>query len=204
MFTKQSTLQKVLKASFKDTGISVAISEKGWLFIKTNYIRLQIDYEMAPKEFKGFLVSLIGDLPKPGEAWKYTKKEAQQMEMFDTVYEDLMQQAVNAEDHRRLIKKTHVTLETTDGDIAVWQNEKNEKFMTFASHAAVIDEDAIDEDKGEEPMNGPYLIGPFAIAYNNVMALEILLRDTRWDGEDALIAALNTVDAAYPFLNKQD
>lgn len=79
MFLNITALKKILTNSYKSTGLTVGRLHHQ-LIVCNTCLGFQIDVDFVPNKLKGILAELIGDIPKEGEIYTYTK-EGQQAEM---------------------------------------------------------------------------------------------------------------------------
>lgn len=125
MFLNISALKKILTNSYKSTGLIVGRLENE-LVVSTGAgsIGFRIDMDFVPNKLKGILAELIGDLPKEGEIYTYTK-EGQQAEMdFDQF--DLYDRWKTAKD---FAEKTPVMLRGFVSDYRLLQVNRTGKLI---------------------------------------------------------------------------
>ena len=79
MFINEKVLNKLMKEAYK-TGLVVAAREDGWLYIAGRYWEVEMKRRLIPKEILGNIISLIGELPDPGERYLATS-EGNQLEI---------------------------------------------------------------------------------------------------------------------------
>ena len=85
MFFKISKAEKLMKEAYKAWGLRVGVTQTGWLYIAGGAWAICQSLEECPKEFKGAIIGLCGDLPEPGEAYR-AKVDEIQMEKINDVY----------------------------------------------------------------------------------------------------------------------
>ena len=66
MFLNPSIVKKLMKQAYK-SGLIVAMNEERWLYLKGNVWEISVLEDCLPKQTKGDLIALIGELPLPGE-----------------------------------------------------------------------------------------------------------------------------------------
>lgn len=79
MFINEKVLNKLMKEAYK-TGLVVAAREDGWIYIAGRYWEVEMSRRLIPKEILGNIISLIGELPDPGERYLATS-EGNQLEI---------------------------------------------------------------------------------------------------------------------------
>ena len=79
MFINEKVLNKLMKEAYK-TGLVVAAREDGWIYIAGRYWEVEMLRRLIPKEILGNIISLIGELPDPGERYLATS-EGNQLEI---------------------------------------------------------------------------------------------------------------------------
>ena len=85
MFFKMSKIKSLMKTMYKAWGLHVGVTETGWLYVGGMSWAICQSLEECPKEFKGAIIELCGDLPEPGQAY-LAQKDAIQMEMLNDFY----------------------------------------------------------------------------------------------------------------------
>lgn len=82
MFLSTSVLNNLMKKAYK-TGLVVArtqdAQENDWLYLAGSYWEVSVNKDFIPKTL-GDIITLIGELPRPGERFKATK-EGNQIEI---------------------------------------------------------------------------------------------------------------------------
>mgnify|MGYP000846466576 FL=1 len=79
MFLRKSILKKLMTQAYKDK-LTVAMNGEGWLYIAGSYWEVGVKKDFIPKETMGDIISLIGELPLPGERFA-ANKEGNQLEV---------------------------------------------------------------------------------------------------------------------------
>lgn len=158
MFLSPSVLNSLMKKAYKE-GLVVARTEdaKGndWLYLAGSYWEVSINRDFIPKKTMGDLITLIGELPRPGERFKATK-EGNQIEIEMTM-------EVNDEGFGTdTLTITDVILIGTSGTVQrLLQDELTGQIYPVNNvFISIIRNDMVDKDKGEyevvEPFFNPY------------------------------------------------
>ena len=158
MFLSPSVLNSLMKKAYKE-GLVVARTEdaKGndWLYLAGSYWEVSINRDFIPKKTMGDLITLIGELPRPGERFKATKEEKQ--------IEIEMTMEVNDEGFGTdTLTITDVILIGTSGTVQrLLQDELTGQIYPVNNvFISIIRNDMVDKDKGEyevvEPFFNPY------------------------------------------------
>ncbi len=167
MFFKLSVLKHMLKDAYKSSGLTVGhMAESGTgepegYYAAGSWWVMWFDKAKMPKEVKGALVELCGDLPDTGEVFKAIKDmgnqyEIEQKDIYNLPY------AFKKCDYRfrvtRLLKQQKFDL------IRFLQDEKEIRSVKAVSETCIslIDPSAVDQDNGEDMPDGPITIGPSA------------------------------------------
>ena len=83
MFLSTSVLNNLMKKAYK-TGLVVARTQDAqgndWLYLAGSYWEVSVNKDFIPKKTLGDIITLIGELPRPGERFKATK-EGNQIEI---------------------------------------------------------------------------------------------------------------------------
>ena len=83
MFLSTSVLNNLMKKAYK-TDLVVARTQDAqgndWLYLAGSYWEVSVNKDFIPKKTLGDIITLIGELPKPGERFKATK-EGNQIEI---------------------------------------------------------------------------------------------------------------------------
>lgn len=76
MFLKTAELKKMMKSALKSAGLFVGNIRGNYLVYGITW-GLSTDAEYASNKFKAALTELIGDIPEPGECYRYYMQEKQ-------------------------------------------------------------------------------------------------------------------------------
>lgn len=158
MFLSPSVLNNLMKQAYK-TGLVVARTEDAqgndWIYLAGSYWEVSINRDFIPKKTMGDLITLIGELPRPGERFKATK-EGNQIEIEMTM-------EVNDEGFGTdTLTITDVILIGTSGTVQrLLQDELTGQIYPVNNvFISIIRNDMVDKDKGEyevvEPFFNPY------------------------------------------------
>lgn len=71
MFLKTGELKKIMKAGLKQGGLTVANANERYL-VHSDCWGACVEHPYASNKFKAAIMELIGDLPEPGECYRYT------------------------------------------------------------------------------------------------------------------------------------
>ena len=196
MFLTRSGFKKLINSACKGAGLYVSNTEGGYQIFGDTF-NLWIKWGEIPKESLGDLVSLVGELPEPGEALCAKKQDIQyeMEETFPPLATDLFEAAGVAMEPTRalLVSSTYIRLfqnnQPHGGTIPI-----DERLYNLISGMAV------DTKHGEETPVGPMVreIGPGtfdkevgACWKNNIMAISLRFGDTS-QVEDVLSVLKNT------------
>ena len=191
MFFKQPVLKRMLKAAYKNEGITVGHtkeSEKGipeGYYVFSNRWGIWIMAERMPKEVKAALIELCGDLPEAGEAFRARKDRANQYEIEQKEAYDLPEGFMKCEYRFRVTK---LLGQQGDKTIRFLQEERTQRVA--AVNETIIDlinPEAVDSDHGEYEPFGPVAASPearFMYWGNNTCYLIAGIRSTD-DEEEA-------------------
>lgn len=172
MFLRPSILNGLMKKAYK-SGLTMARTEDDWLYIAGAHWEISVKKEFIPKRTLGDIIALIGELPSPGERFKATK-EGNQIEAG-------LPLKVNEEPFRRsnTLTITDVILIGTGGTAQrLLQDESTGNIYAINNvFAAIVDNNMIDEDKGEYSVTDPFFDPAYGILWkNNVCKLRAAFR----------------------------
>ncbi len=171
MFLKQSTLNSLMKQAYK-SGLVVAQSEDEWLYLAGSYWEISIKMGYIPKQTMGNIISLVGEIPKPGERFRATK-DGNQMETE-------MRLSVNdAAFGDNTLTITDVMIVGTQGTVQrILQDEYTGViYLVNNVFVNIIDNGMIEKDKGEYGVEAPYFEKNSGILWkNNVCKLRACFR----------------------------
>ena len=98
MFLKTAELKKMMKSALKGAGLYVGNIAGNYLVYGSTW-GLSTDTEYASNRFKAALTELIGDIPEPGECYRYYMKEKQVAQDGCVDYPDVHEAWKAAKDH---------------------------------------------------------------------------------------------------------
>lgn len=175
MFLSTSVLNNLMKKAYK-TGLVVARTQDAqgndWLYLAGSYWEVSVNKDFIPKKTLGDIITLIGELPRPGERFKATK-EGNQIEIE-------MPMAINEEGFGTdTLTITDVLLIGTQGTVQrLLQDEQTGQIYPVNNvFVSIINNAMVEEDKGEYTVTEP-LFNPFRgiLWKNNVCKLRAHFR----------------------------
>lgn len=188
MFLNKKVFKRLMTQAYKE-GLKVAMSFDGWLYLAGQYWEVSIKKDFIPKETLGDIITLIGELPAPGERFS-ASKEGNQME-FDSKLEVSLEPFKNKD----TLAVTNVILigmagtqqrilqDKEDGDIYAVNNV----FINIINNAEIM------EQKGEYAVNEPFYEKCLGVLWmNNVCRLHAAFRMDRKN--DKVFEALRGLD----------
>ena len=195
MFLSTSVLNNLMKKAYK-TGLVVArtqdAQENDWLYLAGSYWEVSVNKDFIPKKTLGDIITLIGELPRPGERFKATK-EGNQIEIE-------MPMAINEEGFGTdTLTITDVLLIGTQGTVQrLLQDEQTGQIYPVNNvFVSIINNAMVEEDKGEYTVTEP-LFNPLRgiLWKNNVCKLRAHFRtdDKNIKVLKSLILLVNPVD----------
>ncbi len=98
MFLKTAELNKMMKSALKGAGLYVGNIMGAYLVYGSTW-GLSTDTEYASNRFKAALTELIGDIPEPGECYRYYMQEKQVAQDGCVDYPDVYEAWKAAKDH---------------------------------------------------------------------------------------------------------
>ena len=98
MFLKTAELKKMMKSALKGAGLHVGNIMGAYLVYGSTW-GLSTDTEYASNRFKAALTELIGDIPEPGECYRYYMQEKQVAQDGCVDYPDVYEAWKAAKDH---------------------------------------------------------------------------------------------------------
>lgn len=98
MFLKTAELKKMMKSALKSAGLYVGNIAGNYLVYGSTW-GLSTDTEYASNRFKAALTELIGDIPEPGECYRYYMQEKQVAQDGCVDYPDVYEAWKAAKDH---------------------------------------------------------------------------------------------------------
>lgn len=191
MFVKIAKLKKVLKDAYKSSGISIANYRNESLSIKAGYMEIFVYRDYMTKEFHAMLIEIVGELPKSGCAYTYWEHDPKQSVIFDTVYNNLMGQAVSMSQQ---YEQGKVYLQRNSRVMAIMENvsEPKDKFLLPCGMLEIIDPKEIDSDAGEIEPEAPSSQRDWHMVawYNHTMAIAFRKSDLLFEGEQAFMRSI--------------
>ncbi len=173
MFLKPSVLNRLMKQAYKK-GLTLAMNEEGWLYIASDWWQVNIHKDFIPKRTLGDIITLTGELPKPGERFVTTKTEGNQMEM-----ELPLEIEESGFEENNLLTVTDLMLIGTQGTIQrlVQDEDTGHIYAVNNVFIDIIDNSQIDVREGEHPVREP-LYNPIrgVLWKNNVCKLRVHFR----------------------------
>lgn len=186
MFLKPSVLNNLMKKAYK-SGLVLAMNEKGWLYIASDWWQVSIKREFILKRTLGDIIALAGELPEPGERFTCTKEGNQiEMEMPNEIDETPYKgESYLTPTDLLMIGNQGVALRVLQSEETGYIYIVNNVFM------AIVDNNQIDEEHGEYGVERP-LYNPYSgiLWRNNVCKLRAHFRSD--DKVDKLMKALGT------------
>lgn len=176
MFFKQTVLKRMLKAAYKGAGLTVghvsgseAGGEPEGYYISSGWWIIWFLAETMPKEAKGAVIELCGDLPGPGEVFKAIKDMGNQYEIEQKEVYNLPVRFKKCDCYFNV---TNLLWQQDDKVIRFIQEEGSTRHITAISEIFInlIDRTAIDYEHGEyEPIGpvAPYPTSSFLYWGNN-------------------------------------
>lgn len=162
MFLRQSIFNSLMKQAYK-SGLAVARTEDDWIYIAGSYWEASIKKEFIPKKTMGDIITLIGELPAPGERFIATK-QGNQMEM---------ELPIQVEDEpfrgNDTLTITDVILIGTGGTLQRLLQDQNTGNIYVVNNAfiAIVDNTVIDGDRGEYSVTEPFFHPTYGILWEN-------------------------------------
>lgn len=98
MFLRTAELKKMMKSELKGAGLHVGNIMGAYLVYGSTW-GLSTDTEYASNRFKAALTELIGDIPEPGECYRYYMQEKQVAQDGCVDYPDVYEAWKAAKDH---------------------------------------------------------------------------------------------------------
>ena len=140
MFLKPTILKKLMKEAHKSNHLTAAGLEDG-LYLCGGYWELECQMPYIPKVILAQLVELFGKIPLPGECLKMNDGESE-----DT----RIQKKIDATPYEDEILVTDVIVMSSRTACRVMQDPYTGQIMLIQNRIVdLIDETAIEEDKGE-------------------------------------------------------
>ena len=156
MFFKLSVLKRLFKAAYKGNGLVIGHVEDGGvngLYVTGSWWSIFFDDWHIPKEVRGELISLTGELPEGNYAFRTENEEYSQSCMVDPAMNDIWETTRGC----RYSYKITRFMENYNGMVLRYlQEPKTESLVKVNDMVlSLIDPDAIEKDDGEMLPNGP-------------------------------------------------
>lgn len=143
---KLSLAMKLIKESFKKGLLRVAQSEDEEIYVVGKEWLMWFDTDAIPREIKGGLISVCGDLPDPGSAYTAYPDGSHQMEIF---LEDIL--PITSPELTKDYHPTRFLYARAQGNgIVLWSRETKEMMIIDSRAISLIMEDE------QEVVNGPF------------------------------------------------
>ena len=175
MFLSTSVLNNLMKKAYK-TGLVVARTQdtqgNDWLYLAGSYWEVSVNKDFIPKKTLGDIITLIGELPRPGERFKATK-EGNQIEIE-------MPMAINKDGFGKdTLTITDVILIGTQGTAQrLLQDELTGQIYPVNNvFISIINNAMIENERGEYSVTEPFFNSYRGILWkNNVCKLRAHFR----------------------------
>lgn len=159
MFFKINVLKKLLKETYKNWGLTVGhtaekeTGEPEGFYIASSWWAIWFAAKTIPKEAKGAIIELCGDLPEEGEEFKALKGMGNQYEM---VKEEISNLPANFKECYRGFRVTGLIRQSGKTLIRYLQDEEGST-ITAVNEIIIdlIDQKATDRETGEREPVGP-------------------------------------------------
>ena len=187
MFLHTPTFKKLIKASYKNGGITVGRLDSRSLFVAGNYWITWFDYTSIPNRIRAAIIEYTGELPEVGEIFKAKVDEPNQYEMPFKEHYDVhksWQQAMNP------LIATPVFISGHHSLYQIFQDKENRFIPVSSIHIDLIDRREQEECEGS--VIGPSTrdhgldYAPTLYWYSDLCILGIM--SVHLDHEDALKA----------------
>lgn len=147
MFLDKSILKRLMKQAYKDrNGLRVAMNADS-LYMCGGYWETEIKLAFLTKEIKAQIIELAGELPELGETYSATK-EGNQME-------EGVRRTVEIDNRMNEgMKITDFYMDIHGRMCRIIQDDVGNTYTINRTYIDIIDNGAIDEDKGEYSASG--------------------------------------------------
>lgn len=194
MFLHTPTFKKLLKASWKNGGITVGRLDSRSLFVAGNYWITWFDYTSIPNRIRAAIIEYMGELPEVGEICKAKVDEPNQYEMpFKSQYDvhKSWQQAKNP------LIATPVIISSYHANLRLFQDSNGRLVPVTTLYDDLIDDR--EREEGEGSVIGPsmpqnYDKGGVLYWYSDLCILGILSAYIENGNSLKAVEALSTVD----------
>ena len=145
MFIKLSTFKKMCSNAYKETGLSVGLTEKEVYIIASNWWTVAVPKEnMYPKHLAA-VVELTGQIPEKGEAYTYRKECYPQAVALCTLDMDMMDLWQKYESTYRFSRVYFENAGKTDTCIMQNTSDPRDKFLISMFIHDLIDTNILDD-----------------------------------------------------------
>ncbi|MBR1476866.1 MAG: hypothetical protein IJ608_02755 [Lachnospiraceae bacterium] len=168
MFYKISILKKMMKEAYKGMGLHVGQTVTGWLVIRTGHWELCQDFETVPKEVKGAIMELTGEIPLKGTFYKAVDKECNQYELeADVRMLPLRYPEIDKGEEGEITRILMVGVFDIYAVATVYDKGEGYTVLLKQNQAQLVTPEGIEVEAGETPIYGPYIGGRREIIWHN-------------------------------------
>lgn len=195
MFVNYSILKKMIKAAYEGSGLTVACMHD-LVMIQSTRWGISVKRKFLHNKVKAALMEYIGDLPKEGEAWTYTKNGRHtetQEEMLSAVESYFILKP------GEIYQATDVHVTAFQGDYQVYEGPDMHKVYVNSVFHALVSAKNVEGERGEiQPEAWRSSGDNFLFRANNVMTLYCY----RYKGQTQLETELLNLATNTSFLEK--
>lgn len=171
MFLRTNTLNSLMKQAYK-SGMVVARTADGWIYLEGRYWEINIKEEFIPKKTRGDLIALVGELPEIGQRYQATKDGNQiEVEMKMRINDDMFGSDTLTVTDVILLGKQGTAQRLLQDDNTGEIYAVNNVFIN------IVDDRMIEADKGEYAPGDPLYSYAGILWKNNVCKLHAHFRD---------------------------
>ncbi len=191
MFLKTAELKKMMKSALKSAGLFVGNIRGNYLVYGITW-GLSTDAEYASNKFKAALTELIGDIPEPGECYRYYMQEKQVAQDICVDYPDVHEAWKAAKDYA---VGTPLNFVSWPHEFNVYQIHSNGKYV-IVPRSQVSDVISMKElDNTVEAMPGRPSYLPCTLYWKNDTTIYwVATVETGERARNALFSALSGLD----------
>lgn len=191
MFLKTAELKKMMKSALKSAGLYVGNIAGNYLVYGITW-GLSTDAEYASNKFKAALTELIGDIPEPGECYRYYMQEKQVAQDTCVDYPDIYEAWKAAKDYA---VGTPLNFVSWPHEFNVYQIHSNGKYV-IVPRSQVSDVISMKElDNTVEAMPGrPSYMSPTLYWKNDTTIYWVMTVEQGERVRDVLFPALSGLD----------
>ena len=198
MFIKLSTFKKMCSHAYKETGLSVGLTEKEVYIIASNWWTVAVPKEnMYPKHLAA-VVELTGQIPEKGEAYTYRKECSPQAVALCTLDMDMMDLWQKYESTYRFSRVYFKNAGKTDTCIMQNTSDPRDKFLISMFIYDLIDADTLDDGETYPDMKSQSNSSNIVVRTNR-MDFSCMKRPCRYYGEKELMQSIIDVDLLWEF-----